>query len=101
MVRSVSEDKLYDTIEFNEFLQVGFDRKRSERDSELFPALLQHNFFMLMVMLIITTTIIATTIIATSMMATRNTCADDEQATDLMLLMSTITITKKTSPPAS
>ena len=23
MVRSVSEDKLYDTIEFNEFLQVG------------------------------------------------------------------------------
>ena len=76
MVRSVSEDKLYDTIEFNEFLQVGFDRKRSERDSELFPALLQHNLFMLMVMLIITTTIIAT-----SMMATRNTCADDEQAT--------------------
>ena len=73
----MSEDKLYDPIEFNEFLQVGFDRKRSERDSELFPALLQHNFFMLMVMLIITTT----TIIATSTMATRNTCADDEQAT--------------------
>ena len=33
MVRSVSEDKLYDTIEFNEFLQMM--SKQEEEDSNM------------------------------------------------------------------
>ena len=34
MVRSVSEDKLYDTIEFNEFLQMMSKQEQEEIDEE-------------------------------------------------------------------